>query len=252
MHLVLQFKENGAAYIYDLGSTHGTKINKRVIPSKEFIKMNHSDLFKLGESSRLYIYSFDQEEHPEKAEEEAVVQDKKPSASRKERMLKLYEENKRQQESFQSSIHGNKVGWGMNLESEDAIRNDQRNSNLLSEEDIKKYGLQFGQQINYDSLKNKSDLTDPQKAVIKKAESTHKRIEKLTNELEGIQAKQAKMEDLTEGQQKRLFKIETELEELRDTLENQEENIRNMISKCIFFTISQYFYSQRRRRGQLR
>ena len=50
-------------------------------------------------------------------------------------------------------------------------------------------------------------------------------------ELEGIQAKQAKMLDLTEGQQERMYKIESELEELKDTLENQEDNVRNMICK---------------------
>lgn len=51
----------------------------------------------------------------------------------------------------------------------------------------------------------------------------------MTKELEGIQAKQAKMLDLTEGQQQRYYKIESELEDLRDTLEHQEDNVRNMI-----------------------
>mmetsp|Transcript_7917 Transcript_7917/g.8983 ORF Transcript_7917/g.8983 Transcript_7917/m.8983 type:complete len:351 (-) Transcript_7917:21-1073(-) len=37
------------------------------------------------------------------------------------------------------------------------------------------------------------------------------------------------MLDLTEGQQQRYHKIESELEDLRDTLENQEDNLRNMI-----------------------
>lgn len=69
--MLIQFKDNGDAYLYDLGSTHGTKINKRPIPAREHIKLNHSDLFKLGESSRLYIYSFDQDE-PEESNEEKV------------------------------------------------------------------------------------------------------------------------------------------------------------------------------------
>ena len=66
---------------------------------------------------------------------------------------------------------------------------------------------------------------------LNKAEATHRRVEKLMKELEGIQAKQAKMLDLTEGQQERMYKIESELEELKDTLENQEDNVRNMICK---------------------
>ena len=233
MHAILQFKDTGEAYLYDLGSTHGTRINKRNIPGREYIRLNHSDLFKLGESTRLYIYTFDQDE-PEGATEEKISTETQQKESRKERMLKLYEENKKQQENLQSSLQSDKVGWGMKFENDDTIRADQRKSAAtISDEDIERFGLQFGKQINYSALKEKSDLTDPQKAAIKKAESTNRRIEKLTNELEGIQAKQAKMLDLTDGQQQRYYKIETELQELRETLDHQEENIRNMI--CKFF-----------------
>lgn len=96
----MQFKDNGDAYVYDLGSTHGTKINKRAIPPKEYIKLNHSDLLKMGESSRLYVYSFDQQESDEQMEEQ-IDTNSEQQKTRKERMLKLYEENKAQQETFQ-------------------------------------------------------------------------------------------------------------------------------------------------------
>jgi len=230
----MQFKDTGEAYLYDLGSTNGTRINKREIPAKEYVKVNNSDLFKFGDSTRLYIYSFIE---PEKEEEEVIKTEKVASASRKERMLKLYEENKQKEEQLKSTTQSDKIGWGMQLETEDATRVDQRKNALISDEDIQRFGLTFGQEINYSALKNKSDLNDPQKAVIKKAEQTLRRIEKLTTELEGIQSKQAKMLDLTEGQQQRYHKIESELEELREAIETQEENIRNMICKYPNFNI---------------
>jgi hypothetical protein len=164
--------------------------------------------------------------------EEEISTDPEQQESRKVRMLKLYEENKKQQETFHNNVQSNRVGWGMKLDHDEVTGTDQANSSvLITEEDIKKYGLQFGQQINYSSLKEKKDLTDVQKAEIKKADTSNRRIEKLTRELDGIQTKQTQMLDLTEGQQQRLYKIEQELEELRESLDNQEENIRNMIGK---------------------
>ena len=238
MHLILQFKDTGDAYVYDLGSTHGTFINKRAIPSREYIKLNNYDLFKLGESTRLNIYSFDEKNtDPKDSQPNEALS--KINESRKEKMLKLYEEKRKHDEDVQKSLSGEGPGWGMNFDIDDATRVDQaKRASLISEEDIARFGLQIGQQIDYSALKNKPDLSDPQKVAIKKAETTHKRIEKLMKELEGIQSKQAKMLDLTEGQQERMYKIESELEELRDTLENQEDNVRNMICRFLFFLLS--------------
>lgn len=197
------------------------------LPAREHIKIAHSSLFKLGESTRLYIYSFDKpEEEEEEENEELIKTETEQSKTRKERMLKNYEEHKKKEEELKSTINNQRSGWN---QFDEAGGEKKPGSSLLSEEEINKYGLKLGQQINYSSLKEKEDLTDPQKAVIKKAEASIKRIEKLTRELEGIQAKQAKMEDLTEGQQQRYYKIEEELDSLRETLTNQEENIRNMI-----------------------
>lgn len=133
---------------------------------------------------------------------------------------------------FKNNVTGGGVGWGIKPDQDDAAGGDQASSSaLISDEDIKKLGLQFGKQINYTLLRERKELTDVQKAEIKKAEASIKRIEKLTKELDGIQTKQAQMLDLTEGQQQRLFKIEQELEEIRENLDNQEENIRNMIGR---------------------
>ena len=229
MHLILQFKDNGDAYIFDLGSTHGSYINKREIPKNEHVKLNNSDLFKLGQSTRLYIYSYDAPE--EQIEEESIsTKDNESKESRKQRMLKLYEDKVKKDEQIKSDMDNDgKATWGISFDNDDSTRKDQARANKISDEDIKRFGLQYGQKINYEALKSSSDLSDIQKNAIKKAESTEKRIEKLTKELEGIQAKQAQMLDLTQGQQERYYKIENELEQLRETLDHQEDNIRNMV-----------------------
>lgn len=55
-HAVIQFGPNNSAFLYDLGSTHGTFLNKTKIPSSQFVKiLNENSLFYFGASTRRFI-----------------------------------------------------------------------------------------------------------------------------------------------------------------------------------------------------
>jgi hypothetical protein len=78
-HAVLQFgtptpdfetrQESGVSgcafnlYLYDLGSTHGTRRNKRAVAAREFVRLEVGDHLSFGESSRIYIVSCEEVEH---------------------------------------------------------------------------------------------------------------------------------------------------------------------------------------------
>ena len=64
-HLVLQHKDTGDVFLYDLESTHGTFINKKLIPSRKYIKLAVGDVFKLGQSTKSYILNGPQQENTE-------------------------------------------------------------------------------------------------------------------------------------------------------------------------------------------
>ena len=53
-HAALQMKGNGQMYLYDLGSTHGSFLNKRKVRPKTFIPLRCGDLLRFGQSSRMY------------------------------------------------------------------------------------------------------------------------------------------------------------------------------------------------------
>lgn len=72
-HAVLQFGPRNTAFIFDLGSTHGTFLNKKQIPSSQFIKItSENDMFQFGASSRFYILNL-QEESGEPSTASAVA-----------------------------------------------------------------------------------------------------------------------------------------------------------------------------------
>lgn len=80
-HAVLQYcpgdgTRHKGFYVYDLGSTHGTFLNKKRITAKVYYKMDIGHILKFGGSSRLHIFQGPEEEQgceeePDKHEEEA-------------------------------------------------------------------------------------------------------------------------------------------------------------------------------------
>lgn len=54
VHAALQFDAQGALFLCDLGSTHGSFVNKARVPAHEFVRLHIGDVLAFGESSRLY------------------------------------------------------------------------------------------------------------------------------------------------------------------------------------------------------
>ena len=62
-HAVLQFGPRDSAFIYDLGSSHGTFVNKKQIPAGQYVKIaSKNAMIRFGASSRYYILNL--EENP--------------------------------------------------------------------------------------------------------------------------------------------------------------------------------------------
>lgn len=92
-------------YLYDLGSTHGSFVNKMRVPPKTYIRLRVGYMLKFGASTRNYILqgpNFDEE-----AESELTITEMKELRLKKEqeRKDKLIEEEKRKEAEG--------VSWGM-------------------------------------------------------------------------------------------------------------------------------------------
>ncbi|KAH7554375.1 hypothetical protein JRO89_XS12G0184300 [Xanthoceras sorbifolium] len=55
-HAVIQFKRSGDAFLYDVGSTHGTFVNKNQVKKRVYVDLHVGDVIRFGQSSRLYIF----------------------------------------------------------------------------------------------------------------------------------------------------------------------------------------------------
>ncbi|ORZ36803.1 hypothetical protein BCR44DRAFT_36345 [Catenaria anguillulae PL171] len=54
-HAVLQLSRDGQLFLYDLGSTHGTFVNKVQVPAKTHTRVWVGDMLRFGSSSRMFI-----------------------------------------------------------------------------------------------------------------------------------------------------------------------------------------------------
>lgn len=55
-HAVIQFRANPeVAFLYDLGSSHGTFVNKKQIKPKSYHPLKNGDMLRFGVSTRFYV-----------------------------------------------------------------------------------------------------------------------------------------------------------------------------------------------------
>nr|CAG4634644.1 EOG090X026V [Alona affinis] len=111
-HAVLQYKavsdsankEEIGWYLYDLGSTHGTVVNKKQIQSKVYSRVRVGHIFKFGVSTRLFILQGPEED--QEAESELTVTE----------LTQLKELKKKEEASTASQLQLSQskgIDWGM-------------------------------------------------------------------------------------------------------------------------------------------
>jgi pSer/pThr/pTyr-binding forkhead associated (FHA) protein len=69
---VIQFNEDGKAFLYDLGSGHGTKINKMPVKQYSYVPLAEGDQIKFGESTRICIFHTEFSEEEEEEEQDNI------------------------------------------------------------------------------------------------------------------------------------------------------------------------------------
>uniref|UniRef100_A0A1A7WEG5 Solute carrier family 4 (Anion exchanger), member 1, adaptor protein n=2 Tax=Iconisemion striatum TaxID=60296 RepID=A0A1A7WEG5_9TELE len=171
-HAVIQFRgqsgeegcvgEERGFYIHDLGSTHGTVVNKNKVPPKTYVRLHVGHVLKFGGSTRLFILQgpeFDEEEESELTVTELRERARKQRAELEKRMMGDLSDGEEEKEEEEAGEEGStkaqsKKGdsgctWGMDEEA--APEEDENEENPFSTE------FQEDQEAAY--------LKDPKKAL---------------------------------------------------------------------------------------
>ncbi|KAM6324259.1 kanadaptin [Aegotheles albertisi] len=130
-HAVLQYRGAGGSdpaagfYVYDLGSTHGTFLNKARVPPRTYCRVRVGHGLRFGGSSRLFLLQGPEED--QESESELTVTQLK--ALRKQQQAKLEktmlgedsdeEDEKEERRSERSQNSDMSCSWGMGEDAED-------------------------------------------------------------------------------------------------------------------------------------
>ncbi|KAG7604238.1 putative transcription factor interactor and regulator FHA-SMAD family [Arabidopsis thaliana] len=203
-HAVIQYKRSGAAYIFDLGSTHGTTVNKNKVDKKVFVDLNVGDVIRFGGSTRLYIFQGPSDLMPPEKDLQ-LIREAKMRMEMSEREASL--RRARQQASMADG-----VSWGMG---EDAIEEE--------EDDV--------EEITWQTYSG--ELTPKQEKTKEKVLKRLEKIGHMKKEVAAIRAKDISQGGLTQGQQTQIARNEQRTAELLEELENLEETLNDSIRESL-------------------
>ncbi|KAF9115248.1 Kanadaptin [Mortierella sp. AM989] len=116
-HAIVQFKSNGECFIYDLNSSHGTKLNKNKIPPGMHVSLKPGDQLRFGESTRIYLFQTEEVVDQEEEERKMVAA-----------MIEKQNKSRVQRREQEDEDEEREVNWGMQ---EDAVEEDDMDEALM-------------------------------------------------------------------------------------------------------------------------
>uniref|UniRef100_A0A2P2KWR9 Smad nuclear interacting protein n=1 Tax=Rhizophora mucronata TaxID=61149 RepID=A0A2P2KWR9_RHIMU len=203
-HAVLQFKRHGDAYLYDLGSTHGTFINKHQVDRRVHVELHVGDVIQFGHSSRLYIFQGPPDLMPPEIDLK-ILRDAKIRQELIDREASL------QRAKVEASL-ADGVSWGMG---EDAIEEDQ--------DEV--------EEVTWQTYKGQ--LTEKQEKTHEKIIKRTEKIAHMKKEIDSIRAKEISQGGLTQGQQTQIARNDQRITQITEELENLEDTLNESIQESI-------------------
>jgi hypothetical protein len=194
-HALIQHRDNGRLYIYDLGSTHHTFWNKEEIKPFQYIPLRTGDLLKFGESTRQYIVASDDIQAQILSEEQRKLQNKALEDSLKKKVSKK-EERKMEEEEEEEEDEEDKNAF--DEEDEEELRQKKR---LRIEEEINPNSIFDEDDEFFDrTLKNKKkkvhQRVETYQTLSKQREKIHVQILELEKRKKEVNEKGTKKETL--------------------------------------------------------
>eukprot|EP01116_Phalansterium_solitarium_P025307 TRINITY_DN960_c0_g1_i1.p1 TRINITY_DN960_c0_g1~~TRINITY_DN960_c0_g1_i1.p1 ORF type:complete len:651 (+),score=261.06 TRINITY_DN960_c0_g1_i1:1612-3564(+) len=76
---IVQHRKTGAVYVYELGSTHGTKLGRKRLPAQQYIPLPPGGSLQFGASTRLFVLQGRPDDEPAEVAEPVAAASREPS-----------------------------------------------------------------------------------------------------------------------------------------------------------------------------
>ncbi|KAI8884405.1 SMAD/FHA domain-containing protein [Backusella circina FSU 941] len=123
-HAIIQFNTDGEAFLYDMNSAHGTLINKKAAPSRQYVLLKPGDQLRFGESTRICIFESKKPYDPE-----AELEEKKKEYLR-QKLARAKAENEDQTED-------QGISWGFGEDAEEDEEPEEEDEEEREERDAR-------------------------------------------------------------------------------------------------------------------
>ncbi|XP_030468896.2 uncharacterized protein LOC115687451 [Syzygium oleosum] len=203
-HAVLQFNGEGDAYIFDIGSTHGTFVNKNQVKKKVYVDLHVGDVIRFGQSSRLYIFQGPSDLMPPEADVK-VIRDVKMREDMQDREASL-------RRAKEEVYIADGISWGMG---EDAVEEEEDDT----------------EEVTWQTYKGQ--LTEKQEKTREKVLKRTQKIAHMKKEIDAIRAKDISQGGLTQGQQTQIARNEQRITQILEELESLEETLNDSIRESL-------------------
>ncbi|GAX81620.1 hypothetical protein CEUSTIGMA_g9048.t1 [Chlamydomonas eustigma] len=211
LHAVIQYNgDTKEACLWDCGSTHGTFLNKARIRSQVYVPMPVGSTFKLGQSTRIYVFNGPQELMPE----EGLSKQQRRQLANLEYAKKMQEKDKKVAAAQMAAAVTGEMSWGMQ---EDAV---------LDLDDLLVLDWRA-----YTGSGN--SLNDKQQKLAERIRSREYKMANLRKEIDRIQAKEKMEGGLTQGQASAVVRNEQVIEKLTDEVEDLDEQLNESVRQTL-------------------
>jgi pSer/pThr/pTyr-binding forkhead associated (FHA) protein len=233
VHAVVQYRQaDGALLINDLGSAHGTYVNKKMLEKDTFHQLSVGDFIKFGASTRAYILHGPETHRPDEYDSENMRAYRQKLVDRSTAL----QIKQREEES-------NGIGWGFREDAEN-YEDDNMSNHLLDEEGGAKgktlpdyikndpnYDRKFGE-IFTSTITEGTSVSDKDQKLLEKLRKKEKKIQNMQQEISRIYMKENNQDNgLTAGQIAAVERNDRRIEVLREQVEAIERTLNEKMAQ---------------------
>lgn len=232
-HAAFQFGEKGELYVTDLGSTHGTYVNKKRIEPQKYEHLIPGSLIRFGESSRMFVVV-----GPASVAEEA---EKEAAARAQARQKQAAAQQAKQRREQQDEEPDGGATWGMRPDavvSDDEDDEEQAMGGELGEGQLMTMlgggkavgaGGRRGTAGHWLDRLDATKLTEKERVIFDRLTTKKLKLRNFQAEMSRIKAKEGGQGGLTGGQLAQLARCETACDDLTTQIEEDEDVLRDRL-----------------------